>query len=301
MAPADGELALTARYLRRQLEAIESNLPGALAGADPRCLHDYRVAVRRTRAVQRQLGQVLGAKPVARARRDFQWLQGVTGETRDLDVDIEGFERWRGLVPDAQRGDLDPLLAFLGGRRSAAREAMAEALGTERARAALSQWSELLDRLDQRADADRPNKARPIGAVASRRIEKLVRKMLRAGGRMRRRGTPKALHDLRKTGKELRYLLEVFGPSLYGEEAVSSMLNALKKLQDVLGRHQDRIVQVATIRSLGEEAAGLPDGHRVAAATEVLIERLSDEAALARAEFGPAFSDFARRLRDSLA
>lgn len=299
MAAAGGELAATASHLRRQLEAIGANLPGALAGSDPRCLHDYRVAIRRTRAVQRPLGEVFGAKAVSRARREFRWLQRTTGQTRDLDVDVEDFERWRELVPDADT--LDPVLEVLRGRRSAAREGMTLALGSERAKAALAHWSELLDRLEERVAADRPNKARPIGEVASRRIGKLSRRMLRAGRRIGPGGPPEALHELRKTGKELRYLLELFGPFLYGEDAVKAALKALKRLQDVLGRHQDRIVQVTTLRSLGEEVAALPGGPAAARAMDVLVERLQEEAGAARGEFGPAFSDFARRLRDTLA
>ncbi len=34
------------------------------------------------------------------------------------------------------------------------------------------------------------------------------------------------------------------------------MIKALKALQDVLGRHQDREVQVATLRSLRDEVVG---------------------------------------------
>ena len=50
-----------------------------------------------------------------------------------------------------------------------------------------------------------------------------------------------ALHDLRKKGKELRYLLEFFA-SLYAADVVKPMVSTLKGLQDVLGRFQDREV-----------------------------------------------------------
>ena len=53
---------------------------------------------------------------------------------------------------------------------------------------------------------------------------------------------PEALHDLRKKGKELRYLLEFFA-GLYPAEVVKPMVKTLKALQDTLGRFQDREVQ----------------------------------------------------------
>ena len=50
------------------------------------------------------------------------------------------------------------------------------------------------------------------------------------------------LHELRKVGKELRYLLEFFA-SLYPAEVVKPFVKTLKGLQDQLGRFQDREVQ----------------------------------------------------------
>ena len=68
-------------------------------------------------------------------------------------------------------------------------------------------------------------------------------------------------HELRKKGKELRYLLELFGAPLYPAEVVKPMIRTLKGLQDVLGRHQDREVQVAPLRSLAHEVARRPGGR----------------------------------------
>ena len=48
---------------------------------------------------------------------------------------------------------------------------------------------------------------------------------------------------------------------LYPAEVVKPMIKTLKSLQDVLGRHQDREVQAATLSSLREEvASALPGG-----------------------------------------
>ena len=67
-------------------------------------------------------------------------------------------------------------------------------------------------------------------------------------------------HELRKKGKELRYLLELFGVKLFDEEAVAPLVKSLKALQELLGRHQDREVQIAMLRSSVEEVATLPGG-----------------------------------------
>ena len=62
------------------------------------------------------------------------------------------------------------------------------------------------------------------------------------------------LHELRKVGKELRYLLEFFA-SLYPAEVVKPFVKSLKGLQDQLGRFQDREVQANALRELAPEVA----------------------------------------------
>src|SRR5205823_2566350 len=91
---------------------------------------------------------------------------------------------------------------------------------------------------------------------------------------------------------ELRYLLELFGTSLYPAEVVKPMIKSLKSLQDVLGRHQDREVQVGTLRSLRDELSGLPGGAAALMATGALVERLLSDEQAARQEFAERFAAF---------
>ena len=102
-----------------------------------------------------------------------------------------------------------------------------------------------------------------------------------------------AYHELRKKGKELRYMLELFGSPLYPAEVVKPMIKALKSLQDVLGRHQDREVQVAMLRSLRDEVSALPGGPAALMAMGVLVDRLLADEQAARDEFAERFAVFA--------
>src|SRR5206468_3401709 len=83
--------------------------------------------------------------------------------------------------------------------------------------------------------------------VAGTRIRKVYKRIVRMGETIDADTPPQAYHDLRKKGKELRYLLELFGVKLFDEEAVTPLVRSLKGLQDVLGRHQDREVQIAML------------------------------------------------------
>ena len=95
---------------------------------------------------------------------------------------------------------------------------------------------------------------------------------------------PEAYHELRKKGKELRYLLELFGPQLFARRGRRAG-RSLKGLQDVLGRHQDREVQIALLIALAEEVAALPRGPQALMAMGVLVDRLRADEAAARTEF----------------
>ena len=93
--------------------------------------------------------------------------------------------------------------------------------------------------------------------MAGERIRKVYRRMVRDGSRIDDSSPPEALHDLRKRGKELRYLLELFG-SPFPKRVVKPMVSTLKDLQEVLGRFQDRAVQIELLRELRDELAAEP-------------------------------------------
>jgi CHAD domain-containing protein len=292
--------AAAAAVLRRLAEVMGANLEGAIADLDPEFLHDFRVAVRRSRSVQRELRGVFPADALERFRAEFRWLQATTGDSRDLDVYVLEFDAMRAMVPESMRTDLDPVVAVLQGRRIRARRAMARALRSERASAVRLDWDAHLQELVALPDDGRPDALRAIGEVAGERIRKVYRRMVKMGSAIDAGTQAEAYHDLRKKGKELRYLLELFGAALYPSEVVKPMIKALKALQDVLGRHQDREVQVATLRALANEVSSRPHGPAALMAMGVLIERLEQDEQAARGEFAERFAGFAGKAQRRL-
>ncbi len=263
-----------AAVLRALLRVIEANYDGTVGDVDSEFLHDLRVAVRRTRAVQRELRQVFAPDELAHFRAEFRWLQQVTGDARDLDVYVLEFDQFRALVPEDMRADLEPVLEILRERRRVARRKMVRALRSARAKRLLDEWSTFVDSLSSAAP--------PIAELAGRRIRKVYRRMVRMGEAIDGSSPAEDYHELRKKGKELRYLLELFGAPLYPREVVAPMVKALKGLQDVLGRHQDREVQMAMLRSLSEELATRSDGAGALMAMGALVARLEDDERAAR-------------------
>jgi CHAD domain-containing protein len=281
-----------AAILTRLTAVIEANLPGTLADVDTEFLHDLRVAVRRTRSVQRELRGVFPQPELARFRAEFRWLQEITGPTRDLDVYLLDFDSFVDSLPAGKRSDLEALRVLLEERRARARRQMVRALRSARTQTLLTDWKQLVATLPGRFGDDRPDAARPIVELADQRIAKVYRRMVKMGTRIHDQSPPAALHDLRKRGKELRYLLEFFAP-LFPAASVQPVIKTLKSLQDTLGHYQDREIQAEMLRSLGDEIATQEHGPVALMAMGVLVERLEAQQAEARAQFAQRFAPFA--------
>jgi CHAD domain-containing protein len=116
--------------------------------------------------------------------------------------------------------------------------------------------------------------------------------MVRDGSAIDDDSPAEALHDLRKRGKELRYLLEMFG-GLFEPEVVKPMVATLKHLQDVLGDFQDSQVEVDMLRGLGDELAAEPGGPAALIALGPVLDALLAHQQAARERFGDRFASFA--------
>jgi CHAD domain-containing protein len=270
----------------RLLEVIHANLPGTLDDVDTEFLHDFRVAVRRTRSLQRQFKRVYPER-LRHFRDEFKRLQQVTGELRDLDVYLLDFEGLRATLPEPIQADLDPLKALVERRRAAALTATRRALRSRRTQDALDEWAAFV--------ADAPASGETVLALASERIGKVYRRMVKLGSAIDDSSPAEDLHELRKVGKELRYLLEFFS-SLYPPDVVKPFVKTLKGLQDQLGRFQDREVQANALRAWAPEVQDPP----ALMAMGVLVERFRQEEAAAREQFAERFAAFASKQQRAL-
>jgi CHAD domain-containing protein len=272
------------------LETIHLTLPGTVDDVDSEFLHDLRVAVRRTRSVQRQLARVFPAGRLRWFRDEFRWLGQVTGPTRDLDVLLDDFARMRSELPAGRAAELEPVGGLLRERRAGEWALMVEGLASDRTGILLRDWADFLAGV--RAEPDRAAAAGRLGEVVGGRIRSVYREMRRAGSAINEQTAAGELHDLRKLGKELRYLLEIFA-DLYPAAAVKPTVRTLKALQETLGQFQDREVQAGMLRALGEEVAGEAGGPAALIALGVVLERVEADSVAARGEFTERFAVFA--------
>jgi CHAD domain-containing protein len=276
--------AAARRVLRGIADVVEAQVPGVLDDLDSEFLHDLRIGIRRSRSVLRQMRRAFA--PVARrAQADsLRWIQAVTGLTRDLDVQLLEWNELVAMVPADRRADLGPAHALLVEQRQAALRTMKATLRSAEYRRHWTAWRLFLA-VDTGA-SDGTYAATPVGTVARRRVAALSARIVREGRALTTGSPAEALHDVRKRGKELRFVFELFGPSLWPASEVKPRVSALKALQDVLGRYHDRHVQVDRLRALAPELADRPGGPGALLAMGSLIDRL--EASQRRAQAGVA-------------
>ena len=275
-----------ARLLLRLLDTMELNVDGVLRDIDTEFLHDFRVAVRRTRSAIKLLGGVLPADLAEHYAAEFKWLGDVTTPIRDLDVHLLVFDAMTEELVAASPADLEPLRAFLVRRRALEFRRLARALRGPRFRAITDDWRKAL--LEIR-DTSGARKRRPTAAdLALATTGRAFRRIAKRGGAITQDSPPESLHDLRKRAKELRYLLEFFAP-LHDPVAYRKVIGDLKTLQDCLGEFQDSQVQREEVHALADAMLA----ERAAPAATLLA--MGEIAANLTASQAEARADFARR------
>ena len=191
--------------LQRLLDVMLQNEAGTRAATDTEFLHDFRVAIRRTRSALTQIKAVFPKRTVDRYKREFAWLGQITTPSRDLDVYLLNFDDYRDSLPTAVQPDIEPLRTFLIKHQKAENRALVKALDSARYRRLVNSWQAFLEQpVSERSTLK--NAGRPVSEVASRRIWSVFRRAIREGDAITQDSPADDLHELRKTCKKLRYL-----------------------------------------------------------------------------------------------
>ncbi len=269
--------------------SIEANLQGTIDDVDPEFLHEFRVAVRRSRSVLRHGRKVLPPDVLEWVQDDLRELGTVTGAPRDLDVYVIEWDDYvTDLAPETVAA-LQPVRDQLEADRAAAHQDLATALGSDRVTALRERWSAWLGTQHDPATGG-PHADHPVARVVRRRIEKAQSRLIEHGRAITPATPAEDVHELRKDAKKLRYLLECFGGLLPTKER-KAFVKRLKALQDNLGRHQDAEVHIAQLRQAVTElpATTAPETY---VAIGQLIEQLDAIRQGARDEFAERFAEY---------
>ena len=252
LTPGSPASTVVLAYLREQAQRLKA-LDPMVRRDEPDAVHQMRVATRRLRATLRSFRRMISGARTEHLAAELRWLGGVLGEARDAEVLTQHLDEVLRTVPVEQL--IGPVQArvqvHFAPVRAQAREAAVAALDSQRYFALLDELERVIDELPFR-----PRAAGPASDVLPREVRRAYRKTAR---RMRRApraaagdATDVALHEARKAAKQARYAGELAAPAL-GQDA-GRFAKRMKKLQSVLGAHQDAVIARQAERDLGIEA-----------------------------------------------
>jgi CHAD domain-containing protein len=278
--------------LRFLLHVIRINETNIEKDIDTEFLHDFRVAIRRTRSALGQIQYVFPAKTTDRFKKDFAFVGKLSNELRDLDVYLLNENTYKAMLPPVLRDDIDPLFDHLRKKRSKALQKVISGLKSKKYEKILKNWETFLNQPRQ-DDGAAPNAELPIVDLACKRIYKKYRSVVKAGNLILVHDEDEMLHVLRIHCKKLRYLMEFFS-SLFPRKKINVLIGQLKKLQDNLGDFNDLCVQEEYLLNITKE---LPATHRLLKKTLVaigsLVGTLGRERQMVKDAFAETFTDFA--------
>ena len=233
------------RIIRRSEEGIRQDL-------DTEFLHEYRVALRRTRSILGQMKKALPPTIHAEFRGKLAGLARTTNQLREFDVLLLKETHYHELLPKQMRIDIAPFFKLIRAQRRQELARVVNSIDSEETRNMLKEWYTYLksDTSSSRGGAD---SSIPITDYAANRIRRVYRRIVRVSRNMKGEAEDAAIHSLRIEGKKLRYLLESFS-GLFPKRKVTALIKGLKQLQDHLGNYCDLCVD---LQSLPRIARGL--------------------------------------------
>ena len=273
-------------------ETTRQNEAGIRADWDTEFLHDFRVAIRRTRSALSQIKGVLPNDAVDHFKAEFRQLGRSTNRLRDLDVYLLKEETYRAMLPPVLQPGLDAVFARLKREREHALQDMVQVLDSPEYRGLMASWTTFLQ---GGQEGVAPAGDTPVVALARGVVWKHFRRVLKRGNAIESHTPDEALHDLRIDCKKLRYLLEFFA-SFFPKDKMDELIGHLKKLQDNLGEFNDLSVQQADLMAALNGALPRGEGRMLcAAAIGGLVAQLHAQQRVVRRAFASAFAAFAKK------
>jgi CHAD domain-containing protein len=286
--PDDDARVALAKVFEHLLATMELTEEGVRQQVDPELLHDFRVATRRMRSIERLASDHLPSEMHRLWEQEWRWLAGVTGPPRDLDVMLLELQLERPMLATSTDAGMHELAARVRARRAVEQVRLLDALNGNRYATLKQGW---------RAGIEDLRTTSTDGATAEQlareTINAATRHLMKAAKKIHEDAPAEDIHKARKRAKRLRYAAEMLGGALSAHK-VKAVITHMKRLQDDLGQFQDSEVQIHLVRDLLEDALlGKPSDNALAAG-ELMVEDLAQRQQVARGDLVKALREFAR-------
>ncbi len=276
---------------------VRVNEEGIIRDWDTQFLHQYRVALRRMRALFAQMKQSIGREESQWFKKQLAELAAPTNRLRDLDVYLKSEDTYLELIPESFREGLRKLFRDLSRERQQEQKKLAQDLSSPEY---LSHIGLIESRLALCPQSPTRKGHKPVLKLAARQIISRYNAISMDALEITDHSPDEQVHEIRLDCKKLRYLLEFF-TDLFPKKQIRPLLKALKKLQDNLGEFNDLSVQRERLEDYLKRHKVSPDTEAaVNALNGVLFNRQLNERARVRQQLGVFLSEEVRQSVESL-
>ena len=285
---ADDATRTIFRFLLKVIKANEAQIKHDI---DTEIVHDYRVAIRRTRSALVWDKKIFDRSLIARFQKDLAFVGKLSNELRDLDVYLLNQDKYKAMLPSVLQKDLTPLFEYLAKQRATAFKKVVSGIQSRKYKKIMQTWEAWLNETQNEVHQG-PAAAYPILHLASKRINKQYKDVIKSGRQILNDSEDEKLHKLRIKCKKLRYLIQFFA-NLYPPEKINALVKQLKKLQDVLGDFNDLCVQVDYLLDVSKKmSVNLSQSSQTLVAMGSLIGKLETERQATKDSFAVTFARF---------
>ena len=230
--------------LEHQYLMVRALEPGVMAGIDPEFLHQYRVNLRRSRAIGESVRAAIKVPGVKKRLKRLKRRAQATSDLRDLDVFLESLSE---APPPLTARSLHALERWLQTRRDEAHAALCQQLRDPSYAEEMQDWHGVISSKGF-YKALRQLSSKRIATVLTGRIDRHDQSL----AALTPESEDEAIHDLRKAVKRIRYLAEL-EPRRHHD-----FLSGLKYRQRLLGDFQDLCARQAWIAAFAASSRNAP-------------------------------------------
>ena len=276
------------RFLFQVIKINEAHIEQNI---DTEILHDFRVAIRRTRSALVWNKDIFTEETISRFKKSLSFVGRISNELRDLDVYLLKKNEYKAMLPAGLRDGIDPLFEYLGKQRAVSFRKVIRNLNSKQYKRIMQDWESFLDEPQYELVSGSAAKI-PVYELASKRIHKQYLNVIKEGNRILENCDDDKLHKLRIQCKKLRYLIQFFS-NLFSQKKISKLVGQLKNLQDVLGDYNDLSVQVNYLFEVAKEMPATLSGlNRTLIAIGSLIGKLETKRQSVKESFAETFMRF---------
>jgi CHAD domain-containing protein len=278
--------------LQELFQVMQLNVEGIIKDTDTEFLHDFRVSIRRARALLGQLKDVYLREEAKSLRKNLSNIQKQTNRLRDLDVYLLKNDKYQSILPpDLQQG-LKPFFRDIQKERNEEQKKVKDYLESSAFETDSEKWEKFIAHYNRN---DSVISQQPILDTVKPLIFNQYHKISQLKMKDQIDNSARKLHRLRIECKRLRYLLEFFS-SLFPEKEINLSIQHLKKLQDVLGLYHDCVVQKRELISYLANLEVTGKNHLdLIASLGGLITELSREQGKQHKKFNKIFLNFKKK------